>query len=91
MTYNGTPERCRIWKEAGKDAKLKDLKLNERSDKRQAIVTATYRMEKQDADLNINYIIRPDGAVKVTMYLSLVKTITRNASSGYAYDFACRL
>lgn len=64
---NGTPERCRIWKEAGKDAKLKDLKLNERSDKRQAIVTATYRMEKQDADLNINYIIRPDGAVKVTM------------------------
>lgn len=64
---NGTPERCRIWQDAGKNTRLKDLKLTEATDKRQAIVTATYRMEEQDADLDICYIIRPEGAIKVTM------------------------
>lgn len=64
---NGTPERCRIWQDAGKNTRLKDLKLTEATDKRQAIVTATYRMEEQDANLDICYIIRPEGAIKVTM------------------------
>lgn len=64
---NGTPERCRTWQKAGENARLKDLNLKESTDKHQAIVCALYRMEEQDADLSINYIIRPDGVVKVTM------------------------
>lgn len=64
---NGTPERCGIWHHAGKNARLKDLKLEEAPDKQWANVTACYRMEEQDADLNVKYTIRPDGVVKVTM------------------------
>lgn len=50
-----------------KNARLKDLKLEEAPDKQWANVTACYRMEEQDADLNVKYTIRPDGVVKVTM------------------------
>ncbi len=64
---NATPERCGIWHHAGENAKLRDLKLDESPDRRQAVVIASYCMKEQEADLVVKYLIRPDGAVKVTM------------------------
>lgn len=64
---NGAPERCKTWRDAGRDLKLEDLKMNEASDGSLATVNAVYRMEEQDSRLEMIYQIRPDGAIRVTM------------------------
>lgn len=64
---NGTPERCGTWHHAGENVRLKDLMWKETSGGQQAVVTALYRMEEQEADMTVNYLIRPEGVVKVTM------------------------
>lgn len=63
---NGHLERCATWKTAGRDAQLQNLDVKEGN--QMATVTATYRMEAQDATLQMTYNVRPDGAVKVTMH-----------------------
>lgn len=64
---NGTPERCRIWKDAGEKARLIQIQAKEQTDKKQVVVTVTYRMDEQEADLTLFYRIRPDGRMKITM------------------------
>ena len=64
---NGTEGRCQTWKHAGENAVLKDIRLEESTDKKLATVTATYDMQEQESTLQVTYRIRPNGAVKVTM------------------------
>ncbi|ADV42527.1 glycoside hydrolase family 2 TIM barrel-domain containing protein [Bacteroides helcogenes] len=63
---NGHLERCAIWKTAGDSLKLQDFSVTK--EEQMATVTATYRMEAQDATLQTIYKIRPDGAIRVSMH-----------------------
>ena len=64
---NGTDVRCRTWKTAGKDAVLKNINVQESTDKQLATVVATYEMKEQESSLQVTYRIRPNGVVNVTM------------------------
>lgn len=64
---NGTDVRCRTWKTAGKDAVLKNINVQESTDKQLATVVATYEMKEQESALQVTYRIRPNGVVNVTM------------------------
>ena len=72
MTDNDIPNghliRCGTWRNAGRDAKLQNIEVAEAG--QTATVTATYRMEEQDADLQTLYKITPDGKVQVTMHFT---------------------
>lgn len=72
LTDNDIPNRhlirCGTWKNAGRDAKLQHIEVAEAG--QTATVTATYRMEEQDADLQTLYKITPDGKVQVTMHFT---------------------
>lgn len=72
MTDNDIPTghlvRCGTWRHAGRDARLQDIRLDE--GKQTATITATYRMEEQDATLQNIYKITPDGKVRVTMHFT---------------------
>lgn len=63
---NGHLYRCATWKTAGQDAKLQNLEVTEKE--QVATVTATYKMEAQNATLQTVYKVRPDGAVRVNMH-----------------------
>ena len=63
---NGHLKRCATWKTAGRDAKLQNIEVTE--GQQMATVTATYRMEAQDATLQTVYTVRPNGAVQVSMH-----------------------
>lgn len=65
---NGHLIRCGTWRNAGRDAKLQNIEVAEAG--QTATVTATYRMEEQDADLQTLYTITPDGKVQVTMHFT---------------------
>ena len=65
---NGHLIRCGTWRNAGRDAKLQNIEVAEAG--QTATVTATYRMEEQDADLQTLYKITPDGKVQVTMHFT---------------------
>lgn len=65
---NGHLIRCSTWRNAGRDAKLQNIEVAEAG--QTATVTATYRMEEQDADLQTLYTITPDGKVQVTMHFT---------------------
>ena len=65
---NGHLIRCGTWRNAGRDAKLQHIEVAEAG--QTATVTATYRMEEQDADLQTLYTITPDGKVQVTMHFT---------------------
>ena len=72
LTDNDIPNRhlirCGTWKNAGRDAKLQHIEVAEAG--QTATVTATYRMEELDADLQTLYKITPDGKVQVTMHFT---------------------
>ena len=63
---NGTPERCRTWKDAGNNARLDDLSLLEKNEFGNAVVSALYTLEEQAAKMKVTYEIRPEGVIKVT-------------------------
>lgn len=63
---NGTPERCRTWKDAGKNARLDDLILQEKNESGNAVVSALYTLEEQASKMKVTYEIRPEGVIKVT-------------------------
>ncbi len=63
---NGHLARCATWKNAGRDAQLVALDVAE--DNVGSTVTATYRMEQQDATIQTSYQIRPEGALRITMH-----------------------
>ena len=62
---NGTPERCKTWQHAGREATLVDMEVQESKDKKTATVISTYQMTEQKASLKISYSIRPEGVIKV--------------------------
>ena len=66
LTDNDIPNRhlirCGTWKNAGRDAKLQHIEVAEAG--QTATVTATYRMEELDADLQTLYKITPDARFK---------------------------
>lgn len=64
---NGTPERCATWAHAGERAALESIKLTENEMHTEATVVVAYNMAEQAAALRVVYVIRPEGAVKVTM------------------------
>lgn len=70
LTDNDIPtkhlQRCGTWKDAGKNAKLQDLKVEQNTTF--TTVLATYHMEEQDAQLQIRYQVRADGVIQVTMH-----------------------
>ena len=70
---NGTAERCRTWQDAGKNAVLKDIQLQESADKKMATVVASYDMKEQESALQVTYRIRPNGVVNVTMQFTAGK------------------
>lgn len=63
---NGHLVRCATWQNAGRDAKLQNIEVTEAQ--QMATVTATYRMEAQDATLQTVYKVRPNGAIQVSMH-----------------------
>lgn len=65
---NKTEARCGTWKNAGKEMTLTSFnsKLNE--DKTLVSLTAIYNMNKQDSQLQIEYNIRPNGVIQVSMH-----------------------
>ena len=72
---NGHLIRCGTWRNAGRDAKLQNIEVAEAG--QTATVTATYRMEEQDADLQTLYTITPDGKVQVTMHFTPLSEMPR--------------
>ena len=67
---NGHLYRCATWKDAGKNAMLQSVishTNNNNNNKQLAKIISTYRMVEQDADLQIAYSIRPNGAINVSM------------------------
>lgn len=74
LTDNDIPNkhlsRCGTWKEAGKSAALQAIEVAESEAGKLATVTATYRMEAQESDLQLTYAIRPNGVVEVTMHFT---------------------
>lgn len=65
---NGHLERCATWRTAGKDARLQSIDVRPAADNKRACVTATYRMEEQDAMLTMTYDVQADGAIHVEMH-----------------------
>lgn len=63
---NGHLERCITWKNAGKNARLTSIDVQEKGEN--ATVTAQFYMDEQESRLKMKYDIRPDGALKVTMH-----------------------
>ena len=72
LTDNDIPtqhlQRCATWKNAGKNAKLQKLDIEE--EKAFTTVIASYQMEEQDALLQTRYQIRPEGIIQVTMHFT---------------------
>lgn len=64
---NNTMARCGIWKEAGKEAALQSLNVQESAENKVVMVTALYRLEKQESEMKVVYRILSDGTVQVTM------------------------
>ena len=64
----GTPGRCAIWKDAGSNVVLKDLGIEEMAGGQQVRVSVIYDMPEQESSLQVDYLVRPEGAVKVTMH-----------------------
>lgn len=67
---NGTDVRCRTWKNAGKNAVLKSIDLQESADKKMATVIASYDLKEQESTIQVVYRIRPNGAVNVAMHFT---------------------
>lgn len=65
---NGHLQRCLTWREAGKNIRLQDLQVTEGNP--YTHVTATYRMEEQDAQLQTTYKVRADGIIEVNMHFT---------------------
>lgn len=63
---NGTSERCRIWKDAGKNASLKELRIDKEGNS-EVIMTAIYDMKQQESSMEVKYTVRGDGSIKVDM------------------------
>ncbi|MFI3279459.1 MAG: glycoside hydrolase family 2 TIM barrel-domain containing protein [Rikenellaceae bacterium] len=61
---NGHLERCATWKEAGGEAQLLSLEVQQTANTE---VVATYRMEEQESHLELQYNILPGGVIKITM------------------------
>lgn len=64
---NRTATRCATWRRAGQDRTLTGFEVKTDTDGRSILLVIGYRLEEQDAILNTNYRISPDGAIKVTM------------------------
>ncbi|MFR3188171.1 MAG: glycoside hydrolase family 2 TIM barrel-domain containing protein [Phocaeicola sp.] len=67
---NGTDVRCRTWKNAGKNAVLKSIDLQESADKKMATVITSYDLKEQESTIQVVYRIRPNGAVNVAMHFT---------------------
>lgn len=67
---NGTDVRCRTWKNAGKDAVLKSIEMQESADKKMVTVTTSFDLKEQESALQVIYRIRPNGAVNVAMHFT---------------------
>lgn len=71
LTDNDVPNdhlvRCATWRRAGEQARLTTLKAGKQADGKVA-VTATYRLEEQESDLTVSYLIGASGAMQVTMH-----------------------
>lgn len=63
---NGHLYRCLTWREAGKNAKLKNFGVN--VDPQLATVKATFDMPEQESALTLEYKIRPNGAIQISMH-----------------------
>ena len=64
---NGTPVRCAQWKGTMDRAKLVKIDMLPASDNFSADVIAEYRLDEQDAYLEMNYRILGSGVIKVEM------------------------
>lgn len=56
-------QRCGTWRNAGEEMVLEDLKTRQETGK--IVVTAFYRMPRQNSDYRVIYTVYPDGAVQV--------------------------
>lgn len=65
---NGTDERCRTWKNAGKEMQLQQITVQLSKDKKTATVISSYEMPKQESQLQVTYLVQGDGSVKVSMH-----------------------
>ena len=64
---NGHLYRCATWKNAGKNATLQSVTSDLCSSQQLHQIISTYRLEEQEADLQVTYSIRPNGAINVCM------------------------
>ena len=71
LTDNDVPndhlERCATWRHAAEQARLTALKADRQADGK-VLVTATYRLEEQESDLTVSYLIGANAAMQVTMH-----------------------
>lgn len=65
---NNMPERQKIWKEAGKNAVLKNIE-HEQNEMGYYIIDVDYFLPEIEADYYINYEINGKGEIKVTSYM----------------------
>ncbi len=64
---NGHLARCLTWKDAGKNAKLRKLEINEKDENNLLEIVMSYDMVEQESTLQYTYAIRPDGVMRVSM------------------------
>lgn len=64
---NRTSSRCATWRHAGHQKELTAFEVNPEEHNHSVLITTRYKMEEQDAKLNISYLISGDGTIKVSM------------------------
>ena len=64
---NRTPERCILWKDAGKNLKLTDFTIND-SHKNRIQIVSTYEMPELASTLKLSYTILSNGVMQVNMH-----------------------
>ncbi len=65
---NNMPVRLGMWKDAGKNAVLKDFK-HQMDDKKYYVIDADYWLPDVEANLYINYEINGEGEIRVGMFM----------------------
>ena len=64
---NNTLERCKLWKDAGKNLKLMDFTVDE-SNKNHIQIVSTYEMVELSSTLKLSYTILPDGIMQINLH-----------------------
>ena len=71
---NGLGSRAAFWKNAGNELSLKSLQINNREAENTLCLTVVYALPDQVSHCTTDYLIYPDGALKITFQLEPGRT-----------------